>query len=89
MRSMPGTAGAGSLIQADRIVGAVIQLGHARRFVVRDLLGMFNDTTILQVGGNAKERVGSGRLESVPIFVGTLFEYWCVCSIIGLCLRQF
>src|SRR5512139_3769564 len=41
------------LIQADGIVGAVIQLRRARRFVVRDLRRMLDCTTVLQVGGNA------------------------------------
>jgi hypothetical protein len=53
------------LIQADGIVGPVIDLRHARRLVVgdrrsRNLLRMLNCTTILQVGGDA------GRAASVP-----------------------
>ena len=52
------------LIQADRIIGAVIQLGRARRLVVRDLLSVLNCTTILEVSGNARcspERMAAGR----------------------------
>ena len=45
------------LIQTDRIVGAVIELGRARRLVVRDLLGVLNCTTVLQVGRNASSSV--------------------------------
>jgi hypothetical protein len=41
------------LVQADGVVGAVIQLRRARRLVVRDLLRMLNCTTILQVRRNA------------------------------------
>jgi hypothetical protein len=36
------------LSQADRIVGAVIELRRARRLVVGDLLTVFNCTTILE-----------------------------------------
>ena len=35
------------LVQTDGIAGAVIQLGRARRLVVRDLLRVFNCTTVL------------------------------------------
>jgi hypothetical protein len=40
------------LIQADGIIGAVIELGRARRLVVGDLLRMFYCTTILEVRGD-------------------------------------
>ena len=46
-------SGAGSLIQADRVIGAIVELGRARRLVVRDLLRIFDCTTILQVHRNA------------------------------------
>ena len=41
------------LIQADGIVGAIIELGRARGFVVSYLLRMLNCTTVLQIGGDA------------------------------------
>jgi hypothetical protein len=48
------------LIQPDGIIGAIIELGRARRFVIRNLeptapygLCMFNYTTVRQVGGDA------------------------------------
>jgi len=44
--------GAGSLVQADRIVGAVIKLGGARRLVIRNLLRALDCTTVLQAGGD-------------------------------------
>ena len=55
------------LIQADGIMRAVIQLGRARRLVIRYLLSVFNCTTILQVGGNAgsPKRMAAGRLGQV------------------------
>jgi len=40
------------LIQADSIVGAVIQHGRARRLGGRNLLRMLNCTTILQISGD-------------------------------------
>jgi hypothetical protein len=57
-------SGAGSLIQADRAIGAIAELGRARRIVVRDLLCMLDCTTVLQVGRNASssEGVATGRL---------------------------
>ncbi|RQW78527.1 MAG: hypothetical protein EHM79_21435 [Geobacter sp.] len=42
------------LIQADRIVDTVVELGRARRLMGRDLLGVRNCTTVLQVGGDAR-----------------------------------
>jgi hypothetical protein len=45
------------LVQADGVVGAVIQLRRARRLVVRDLLRMLNCTTILKVRRNAGRTV--------------------------------
>ena len=52
------------LVQADGIVGAVIELGRARRLVVCDLLRMLDCTTVLQICGNAgsPERVAAGRV---------------------------
>jgi hypothetical protein len=41
------------LIQADGIVGAVVQLSCGRRLVTRDLLGVLNCATVLQVGSDA------------------------------------
>jgi hypothetical protein len=57
-------SGAGSLIQADRIVGAVIQLGRARRLMIRNLLSVLDCTTILQVRRNAgsPEGMAAGRV---------------------------
>jgi len=57
-----------NLIQADRIAGSVIQFGRARRLVVRDLLGMLNCTTILQVVGIA------GSLEGIAGWAATRQE---------------
>ena len=51
-------SGAGSLIQADGIIGAIVQLGRARRLVIRNLLRMLNCTTILQVGRDARRTEG-------------------------------
>ena len=52
------------LIQAEGIIRAVIQLGRAQRLVGRNLLSMFNCTTILEVGRNPgrSEGMAAGRL---------------------------
>ncbi len=42
------------LIQADGVVGAIVELGRARGFVVSGLLCTLYCTAILQVGGNAR-----------------------------------
>ena len=51
-------SGAGSLVRADGIVGAVRQPGRARRLVVRDLLHELNCTSILQIGSYASRSEG-------------------------------
>jgi hypothetical protein len=60
--------GAGSLIQTDGIVGAVIKLRRARRLVIRHLLRVLNCTTILQVRGDGGSRfdLNSNRLILIP-----------------------
>src|SRR5450759_112642 len=62
------------LIQANGIIGAIVELRRARRLVVRDLLGMLNCTTILQVGGDsggpegvAARRPGQPSLPGAPL----------------------
>jgi hypothetical protein len=76
-RNSPGPrrrdwGGAGPLVQPDRITGAVIELGRARRLaegprerMVRDLLRVLDCTTVLQVGGDAgsAEGVAAGRVQ--------------------------
>jgi hypothetical protein len=53
-----------NLIQADGIAGAVVELGRARRLMVRDLLSVLNCTPNLQVGRDASgpEGVAAGGL---------------------------
>jgi len=79
------------LIQADRIAGAVIELGGARRLMRRNLLCVFNCTTVLEVGGNARspERVAAGRVRqsSLP---GAALDHTAPANIAGGCrCRQY
>src|SRR5450759_4839554 len=52
------------LIQANGIIGAIVELRRARRLVVRDLLRILNCTTVLEVGSDASgpEGMTAGRL---------------------------
>jgi hypothetical protein len=51
------------LVQSDRMAGAVMHLGCARRLVVGDPLRTLDYTTVLKMGGNpgSPERVTTGR----------------------------
>ncbi len=41
------------LVERDLVVGAVIELGGLRGFVVGDLLGLLDGAAVLEVGGDA------------------------------------
>jgi hypothetical protein len=52
------------LIQANGIIGAIIELRRARRLVICDLLRVLDYTTVLQISGDpgGSESVAAGRL---------------------------
>lgn len=61
------------LIQADCIIGAVIELRRTRRLVIRDLLRMLDCTTVLQIGGDEnRAEVAAAR---VTPLIFPRFEY--------------
>ena len=70
------------LIQTDGIVGAVIQLGGARRLVGRNLLGAFNCTAILQISGDpgSLESMAAGCLGQSDLSSAPCWRCWPVCS---------
>jgi hypothetical protein len=66
------------LIQIDRVIGAVIELGRARRVMVGYLLLVHYCTTILQAGS------GAGCLERVAVGI-VLLSMFVLTLVLGAC----